>query len=468
MTHTWATSGVDLHLELAPTRPRASIESALREAVRSGRLQPGSRLPSSRTLAVDLGVARNTVTEAYGQLVAEGWLTSAQGSGTWVSARGGRALDDRRSDPAPKPQLAYDLSPGTPDVSAFPRAGWLVAARGAVTDASSSAFGYADPQGRPELRQALAEYLARVRGVRVSADTVMICSGFTQGLAMLGRVLVERGHTRSAVESHGLPVHRDVIGASGLEPVPIEVDSGGARTDRLVELDDVRAVLLTPAHQYPLGSVLAPERRTQAVAWASEVEGVVVEDDYDGEFRYDRHPVGSMQSLAPDRVVYAGTASKTLAPGLRLGWLVLPPGLLKDVVDVKVHFDTQSTLDQLTLARFIGGGAYDRHVRRTRLVYRRRRDRLVSAVAELVPGARVAGIAAGLHLLLELPDGVDEADVVTRAAGRGLHLQGLGDYAARPDTHRPALVVGYAAPAEHAFTEALARLITTLVESVPA
>ena len=464
-----ARATLDLHVDVGGPRVRAGLEAALREAVRSGRLAPGTRLPSSRSLAADLGVARNTVAGAYEQLVAEGWLVARHGSGTRVApGAGGAAAPGVASaggaDPAPPPRPRHDLRPGSPDVAAFPRAAWLAASRRALADAPFDALGYGDPRGRPELRAALAAYLARVRGVRVTPDRLVVCAGFTQGLAVLSRALHDRGVRALAAEDHGQPSHREVAAAAGLAIRTLAVDDdAGARTAGLAATD-AGAVLLTPAHQFPLGGVLAPGRRAAALDWAQATGGVVVEDDYDGEFRYDRQPVGAMQALAPERVVYAGTASKTLAPGLRLGWLALPADLVAGVVAAKERDDRHSAvLDQLTLARLIEGGGYDRHVRAVRLVYRRRRDRLLAALAREVPSVRPAGVAAGLHLVLELPAGVQEAAVVAGAAARGLAVEGLAAYRATDaDPRPPALIVGFGAPAQHEVTTAVARLVAAL------
>jgi len=474
MAKTWATSGLDLHLDLgAPPggrrshRVRARLEAALRDAARTGRLVPGTRLPSSRALAADLGLARNTVAEAYAQLVAEGWLTARRGSGTMVVDRAVSTSQASEPDRPVPAELArpprYDLRPGSPDLSLFPRPGWLAAARRAVNTAPSSALGYADPRGRPELRAALASYLARARGVQADPDRIVICAGFTQGLALLSQVLRARGVTTLAIEACGQPSYRDQVRASGLALALLPVDEAGAVTTQLPG-STAGAVLLTPAHQFPLGAVLAPRRRTQAIGWARDTGGVIIEDDYDGEFRYDRQPVGAMQALAPGHVVYAGSASKSLAPGLRLGWLVLPTMLAAEVAAARGLADRQgSTFDQLTLAEFIASGQYDRQVRRARLAYRRRRDRLAATLrqASRLP---VSGIAAGLHALLDLPPGRAEDDLVTRAARRGLAVEGLGPYCAPGHPRRPALVLGYGTPPEHAFTGALARLCAVLAE----
>jgi GntR family transcriptional regulator/MocR family aminotransferase len=467
MVGAWATSGPDLHLEIdvSGTRVRRNLEDALRGAIQAGRLQPGTRLPSSRSLAADLGIARNTVADAYGLLAAEGWLVAERGSGTRIAERviAEQAAAAPDADQAGRPR--YSLLAGSPDVSTFPRSAWLAAARRALAVAPAEALGYSDPRGRPELREALAGYLARVRGGRAAADRIVVCSGFTQALALLAQVLADRGATTLAVEAYGHAHHREVIAAHGLAVQPLAVDARGALIADLAGAD-AGAVLLTPAHQFPLGVPLAAARRTQAAAWAAATGATIIEDDYDGEFRYDRQAIGAMQALEPGSVVYAGTASKTLAPGLRLAWLVLPARLATAVADAKVLADRQtSSLDQLTFAEFVRSGGYDRHVRRGRMLYRRRRERLAAQLRLRAPRVRMAGVAAGLHAVLELPPGSREDEVIARAAERGLALSGLTEYAAPGARHAPALVVGFGTPPAHAFTTAVARLCAVLAET---
>ncbi|MGW4894345.1 MocR-like pyridoxine biosynthesis transcription factor PdxR [Kitasatospora sp. NPDC004240] len=472
MTTSWTTFGGDLHLDLTGRRAagaglRAALEEALREAVLDGRLAPGTRLPSSRALGEDLGIARNTVVEVYGQLTAEGWLTSRQGSGTTVAEQSAphRAPAGPRRPDAPR-SLRHDFRPGRPDVSLFPRSAWLAAARRALAVAPNEALAYGSPMGRPELREALTGYLARVRGVRTDPERLLICTGVTQGLGLLATALRERGTRALAVEAYGLPPMRRVVEANGLAAMPLPVDEEGARTD-LLPWTNAGGVLLTPAHQFPTGVPLAAHRRAAAVAWARESGGFVIEDDYDGEFRYDRQPLGATQALDPERVVYAGTAAKSLAPGLRLAWLALPDELVEPVAELKRLADTQSgVLDQLTLAELITSGTYDRHVRRCRLHYRRRRDRLVTALAERAPHVRVTGIAAGMHAVLELPpDSLPEPELLERAEAAGLALNGLAWCLADPALARdaaPGLVIGYGTPPEHAFPAALDALCALL------
>ncbi|MER0447814.1 PLP-dependent aminotransferase family protein [Streptomyces sp. Edi4] len=470
MVKSWATSpetlGVDLHIDVGGAGLRSGLMDALREAVRTGRLAPGARLPSSRTLAADLGIARNTVADAYAELVAEGWLTARQGSGTRVAQRS-RARQDRAHAPRPtaRRKPAYNLMAGSPDLASFPRAEWLRAARHALTEAPHEAFGIGDPRGRIELRTALADYLARARGVYASPDRIVVCSGFLHGLMLMAAVLRARRVREVAVESYGLDFHRKALTDAGLRTPPLALDERGTRTEELGELGELKgagAVLMTPAHQFPIGLPLPPDRRAAAVDWARATGGLIVEDDYDGEFRYDRQPVGALQGLDPEHVVYLGTASKALAPGLRLGWMVLPARLVEEVERAKRGDWACGALDQLTLARFISSGAYDRHVRTMRLRYRRRRDQLVAALAERAPDVRVSGIAAGLHALLELPPGT-ERSVVQGAAWQGLALEGLSHFRhpqLPPD--RDALVVGYGTPPDSGWTGALDALMGVL------
>ncbi|MGW7526421.1 MocR-like pyridoxine biosynthesis transcription factor PdxR [Streptomyces sp. NPDC054783] len=470
MTKSWVNSaegiGADLHLELSgPGGRRAALTRALREAVRSGRLAAGTRLPPYRSLAADLGVARNTVADAYAELVAEGWLTARQGSGTRVADRA-EPLRHAVCTPATAPPRTrgprHDLRQGTPEASAFPRAAWSACYRRALQVAPNEAFGPGDPAGRRELREALAEYLARARGVRTEPGRIVICSGFAHALRLLfgqGAGGVLRGPL--GVEAYGLGFHRELLATAGVRTVPLPLDEHGALVN---VLGRERAVLLTPAHQFPTGGPLHPERRAAVIDWARARGTVVLEDDYDGEFRYDRKPVGALQGLDPERVIHLGSVSKSLSPALRLGWMVLPERYVGPVLAAKGERESwASALDQLGLAEFIVSGAYDRHVRRMRQRYRHRRDRLVAALAEHAPHVEVTGIAAGLHAVLRLPPGT-ERSTVKAAAWQGIALDGLAAFRhpKAAATAGDGLVVGYAAPAEHAYGAALEALCGVL------
>ena len=278
-------------------------------------------------------------------------------------------------------------------------------------------------------------------------------------------MLASAGATTVALEGYGHQHHREVVTGHGLAPLALPVDEDGAVLDALSADSDAgpAAVVLTPSHQFPLGMSLAPHRRLQAIRWAARTGGIVVEDDYDGEFRYDRRPIGAMQALDPEHVVYAGTASKTLAPAVRLAWLVVPARLLDEVVSAKSVSDRHgSSLDELTLAELVVSDGYDRHIRRCRLVYRRRRDRLVDALMRAVPDLPVTGLAAGLHAVLRLPADASEPELVADAAARGLAVEGMRRYCADGVIHPPALVLGYGSPPAHAFATAVRRLCAVL------
>jgi GntR family transcriptional regulator / MocR family aminotransferase len=470
LTALGTTSGPELLVELDRTarRPlRAQLEDGLREAVRSRRLPPHGRLPASRALAADLGVSRRLVVDAYSQLLAEGYLVARPGAGTYV-ADGPATAEEPAAEARSRP-LAFDFFPGYPDLASFPRRAWLKALRETLREAPDRAFGYPDPRGAAELRHALAGHLGRVRGVVADPGSIVICSGAAQAFALLARTL---GGAPMAVEDPGLPAHRTILEAHGAELVELPVDEHGARVEELERARAGRVIgsaLVTPAHQAPTGVVLSSARRAALLAWAGEGERVVIEDDYDAEYRYDRAPLGAMQGLAPDRVIYMGTVSKTLAPALRLGWLVLPSRLIGPLAEQKLLADHGSpTIDQLALARLLESGVYDRHLRQARRRYRARRDALVAAVAEHLPGARVTGLAAGLHALVRLERPVDGAALMRAAARESLGVYPLGFAYMRPRLLDDGLILGYANLAEPAIEEGIRRLARALTAPGPA
>jgi GntR family transcriptional regulator/MocR family aminotransferase len=393
------------------------VEISIRDSIRAGRLSRGTPLPPSRVLAADLGVSRGVVVEAYQQLASEGYLVSRAGGYTQVAAGPSRAMAGLKLARKTPPRI--DLSYGRADVSSFPRAAWLRAIRGALASAPNDLFGYLAGSGVPQLRTAIADYLNRVRGTLALPDQIVICTGYAQGIALLVGVLAAAGARRLALEDpssgdDALPAAR----AAGLDVIGVPVDHDGIRVDILAGTG-ADAVILTPSHQWPTGSVLSAGNRAAVLRWAAERGAVVIEDDYDAEYRYDRTPVGALQGLAPDRVVYAGSASKTLAPGLRLGWFVMPGHLAEPMAEAKIAADRGSpALEQLALADFITRGEFDRHLRRMRPVYRRRRDALLAALARRLPQLEPVGVSAGLHLVTWLPPHLDEAAVVDAAARR--------------------------------------------------
>jgi len=433
------------------------LEAQLRDGVRDGRLASGVRLPSSRALAAELEVSRGVVVEAYGQLAAEGYLMVRPGAAPVVGA-----VPAGGGPPPPAPPPApprHDLRPGLPDLSAFPRAEWGRALRRTLRDVPDAELGYPDPAGHPRLRAALAGYLGRVRGVRASPDRIVVCGGVAEALRLTAFVLRERGVTAVAVED---PSHVETQGQlvyGGLQPVHVAVDEQGLDPRAIPER--AGAVLVTPAHHFPSGVVMAPERRAALVAWARQTGGLIVEDDYDAEHRYDRAPVGAVQGLAPDHVVHVHSVSKTLAPALRLGWAVAPRPIAEALAEAKRRSDLGTpVLEQLALAELIERGELDRHLRRVRPRYRRRRDTLVGTLLAGRADLAVEGVAAGLHVAVRLPPGLGEEAVVTAAAARGVAVATVGQHAAAP--RPPALVLGYARLAEDGLRAAARELLAAM------
>jgi GntR family transcriptional regulator/MocR family aminotransferase len=424
------------------------IERSIREAIQAGRLAAEARLPSSRALATELGVSRGVVTEAYGQLAAEGYLLSRQGAPVRV-ARTVRAAGARPPARSLLPAFPYHFHPGLPDLAGFPRDRWLRSLRAAWRQAPLDAVGYPDPRGVPALREALAEYLGRVRGAAAEPEQTLVCTGFAQAFSLLCRWLAEHGVERVALEDPGWHPHRLIVEQAGLEVAPVAVDAEGIRVDAL-ERTGASAAVVTPAHQFPTGAVLSRERRAALVEWAEEGERLIVEDDFDAEYRYDGSGLGALQGLAPERVAYIGSASKRLTPGMRLGWALLPSWLAWPLIQAKAVEDSGSeAIGQLALHDFIVRGELDRHIRRMRARYERRREALLEALASHLPSARPSAAAAGLFELVELPAGTDEAALIAAAAERGVGLEGLALHRYE-STGPPGLVLGFASLSEPA------------------
>ncbi|MFD0687670.1 MocR-like pyridoxine biosynthesis transcription factor PdxR [Actinomadura fibrosa] len=462
----WSGSSPELLLRVdraAPGTLRSQLERGLRDAICTGRLKADERLPSSRQLARQLGLSRGVVQEVYGQLTAEGYLCTRTGSATRVApvrvhpdvapgerpgtgARTGTGAQvGRPGRPAPSPRLRVDFAAGVPDLASFPRGDWAWAQREVARTVPTAELGYGDPRGALFLREVLAGYLRRVRAAVAEPDDIVACTGFAQGLNIVLRVLARRGVGTVAFEDpgYGDGATMEAAARAGIDAVPVPVDEDGVDVAALAATR-ARAVVVTPAHQWPTGVVLAPERRRALAGWARDRDAVIVEDDYDAEFRYDREPVGMLQGLAPDRVVGLGTASKSLAPAVRLGWILCPPALAGLVADEKRHDDRGSpVLDQLALAALIESGRYGRHLRHMRGVYAGRRAALVEALAEHAPPVRLTGLDAGFHAVAHLPDGADERRVVGEARKRSVGLYGMSTYRASGAADPPRLVLGF-------------------------
>ncbi len=490
-----ATGGADflqLSPAAAPVRGLTSwLADAVRAAIMDGRLQAGTLMPATRVLADDLGVSRGVIVEAYQRLADEGLVSARPGAGTRVLGLAERPRLGEPSRPAGRPagpagsagsagserlggpeklepgllprrwraRAEIDLSPGVPDLSGFPRAAWLRAERSVLEQASVADLGYGDPRGSEWLRKELAGWLARTRGLRAEPDDIIIVTGVAQALALLAQGLAAVGPRERgiAVEDPGSRGSRDELAYWGLRPVPIPVDDQGLVVDDLMGAR-VRAVLLTPAHQFPTGVVLGPRRRRELLDWAAAADALVIEDDYDAEYRYDRAPVPALQASAPSQVAYAGSTSKTLAPGLRLGWLIPPLRRHAELVEAKHASDLGSpALPQLVLAHMIASGELEQHIRSVRKRQRGRRDALLRALAEQLPQARVQGVAAGLHLLVTFPElAGSDTELAERILGAGVVVHPLSWHRLRPGV--PGIILGYAAHTPDQLREAVRRI----------
>ena len=466
----WSGLGPELLLRLDRGRGqplRSQLEAGLRDAIRSGRLQGGERLPSSRELARELGVSRGLVQEGYNQLLAEGYLTSRVGSATRVAAGARPAPAAPPPGPVPPPRLIADFRSGVPDLASFPREDWTWATREACLRVATADLDYGDPRGSAALRRVVAAYLRRVRAAAADQERIVVCTGFAQGLGLVLRALGQRGVRRAALEDPGygdLAVSDSARAARavGVDVVPVPVDELGLDVTAL-EASGARAVVVTPAHQSPTGVVLAAKRRHALLEWAARNDGFVIEDDYDSEFRYDREPVGVLQGLAPDRVFTIGTVSKSLAPAVRLGWVLVPPALAGAVAEEKRISDRGSSgLDQLAVAALLESGRYDRHLRRMRAVYGRRRGVLIDSLARHAPGVGLTGLAAGFHAVAHLPESADEQAVIVAARERSVGLYGMGPQRSTTMAAPPQLVLGFGNVSERAVESGIAAVADLL------
>jgi len=466
----WSGFGPELlvRLDRGSGRPlRSQLEVGLREAIRTGRLAGGERLPSSRELARELGVSRGLVQECYGQLLSEGYLTSQVGSATRVASGAHQVAPEPAKLREPARRLIADFRAGVPDLASFPRADWVWATREACSRVATADLDYGDPAGSAELRDVLAGYLRRVRAAAAEPEHVIVSTGFAQGLGIVLRALVQAGVRCAAFEDpgYGSAESDETVRAAeaiGVRVVHVPVDDLGIDVAALSECG-AEVVVVTPAHQSPTGVVLAASRRHALVEWATQNGTFIVEDDYDSEFRYDREPIGVLQGLAPDQVFTIGTASKALVPAVRLGWVLAPRSLAEAVAAEKLISDRgSSTLDQLALAALIRSGRYDRHLRRMRTIYARRRAQLIAALAQHAPTVRLTGLAAGFHAVAHLPHSSDEQAVVAAARERLVGLRGMASYRATPGAAAPQLVLGFGNVSEHAIEPAISAVADLL------
>ncbi|MEU0092738.1 PLP-dependent aminotransferase family protein [Kribbella sp. NPDC006257] len=475
---------LQLSLAEAPAGGLSSwLAEQLRTAISDGRLPIGSRLPATRLLAAELDVSRGVVTEAYQRLTEDGHITAngragttvvaaplttppvhtqplrAAYSGVVVSEPGLEVFDAMRAVPA-----RLDLTPGVPDLAAFPRSAWVKAERSVLAELSAAEFGYGEPAGTPRLRRAVATWLARNRGITADPDDLIIVAGVAQALALISQVLRDEGTTELAVEDPGSLGSRQHLQSLGMVTTPIPVDSEGLRVDEL-RASGARVVLATPAHQFPMGVVLGGERRRQLIQWAGE-GGVIVEDDYDAEHRYDRPPVPALRAMLTDRVIYLGSVSKLLAPSLRIGWMLAPPQYKPALVRAKRLADLgNASLPQLVLAELMESGALERQLRYVRRRHRERRDAVVDAITTHLPEATIHGAAAGLHLTITFAPTVDDVALARAALDLGVKTQPLSWHT--QSTGPPGLVLGYAARTPADLTQAIPLIATALTQQDP-
>lgn len=460
MTVKWARSGPDLlvTLDREAGAVGSQIQDQLRSAIRDQRLGSGERLPSTRRLAELLGVSRGTVVDAYEQLLAEGYVESVVGSGTRVAAiqsSSGRSPGETAPGPLqektpPSRLVEINFEYGVPDLGSVPLTDWTWAISEATHTLPTAELGDEDLAGSSHLRAVVTAYHRRVRSGCAGLDDAVIVSGFRQGLTFALATLARHGIRRIGLENPGPREHDVIARRAGVDVVPVPVDGLGLDVDRL-RASGARAVLVTPAHQCPTGVALDPSRRRELIAWADEVDGVILEDDYDAEFRYDRQPIGSLQGLHSDRVIALGSVSKTLAPAIRLGWVLAPPRFIAGIIEEKrLSSRGAPGLDQEALALLMESGRFDRHLRRMREVYRARRDALASEVELHFGPGRLRGLLAGCHVLLSLPDESSERAVAARAATMGVRVNPLGHYRltstnteAESPALPPALVLGF-------------------------
>ena len=455
-----------------------ALHAQLREAIVDGRLKPGLRLPSTRRLADAYRVSRNTAVAAYDLLLSEGYLVARRGSGAYVadalpqraarkSAATDAANERRLSAFWRKPPAAirvasdvprHDFRLGVPDSALFPFAIWRRLSARALRALSKTQAAYAEPRGQPALRNAIAAHVSFARAVACGADDVVVTAGAQQAFDLLARILVTPGRTVVAIENPGYPPLRAAFAAAGAKLAPVRVDAQGLVVERIPR--DARVICVTPSHQFPLGNAMSAQRRAELLDFAQAHGAVVIEDDYDGEFRFGGRPLDALQTLdRAESVFYVGTFSKSLFPAIRLGYVVAPPWSQRALVAAKQGADWHcGVIEQDTLATFIGEGHLARHVRRMRQVYAARRDALLGGLErdfgrwlEPIPSI------AGLHLAAWARPSVDVQAIVEQARRHDLGISSLREYYSGVPA-RSGLAFGYGAIDERGIVDGLARL----------
>lgn len=443
-----------IYIDRSSSIPRtAQLCHQLRQKITSGELRGGTRLPSTRKVAQDFGIARNVVIDAYEQLIAEGYLIGHTGSGTYV-AEGIIAMSPAASDTIASTDNLdrltvherndiIDFLPGTPDLHSFPRTIWAKYLKSAAEDSPDEIFDYGDIKGEVELRSEISAYLYRTRGMKCHTDQIMIVSGSSEGLSLIANTMRDHYHS-IYLEDPTIEFSHHIFTQVDYQIKPIDVDEAGMKLPELKQLAEGHLMLLTPSHQFPTGSILSIQRRQLAVRMAEQANMYIIEDDYDSDFRLKGVPIPPLYSLLPDRVIYVGTFSKTLAPGLRIGFLVLPQQLIDPFVQAREEQNLRSpTVAQIALGRFIRDGRLDRHIHKMKKIYRNKRNLLVGAIKQYFrEQAIIKGDEAGVHIRVVFPSLTGDVDWQD-AEQYGVRIHGVEDYCLIKSNHHNQIVLGY-------------------------
>ncbi len=438
------------------------LENQIREAILSGRLEAGYRLPPTRILAKDLQIARNTVIQVYEQLQAEGYLIAREGSGTYV-AKIGKLPMPIRINHVPrlehsKKQDIISFDAGNPDMQFFPKAGWARLLREACLDADESSFSYGYFSGHPRLKQAIRDYVYRMKGIRCEENQIVIVSGTAGGMEILAKLFKEN-RRRIAIEDPCIHFVKKIFSDHHFDLCPVKVDGHGMDINRLREYNDVGLIYVVPSHQYPLGGVLPVNRRIALLQYASEQKAYVVEDDYDSEFRYKGEALQALRNLDRERVIYQGSFSKIFIPSLRIGYMILPIHLVELIADQLRESNLWvNTVDQLAMARFLEELQMDKHIYKLRKVYENKRKYLIECLTNVFGNKiNISAECAGLHLLVTYHRELTEEDFDSMKRV-GIEADSVEEYAIEKGNHMKRLVLGYGALSQTQIEEGVARL----------
>ncbi|MDZ5471428.1 PLP-dependent aminotransferase family protein [Bacillus sp. 31A1R] len=445
------------------------VYEQLRQFILNGDMKKDEKLPSTRELASSLGVSRNIVLEVYDQLVAEGYLIVRPRAGTFVApgslfqTSGSKESLQKEEFIHNKNQDIIDFRAATPAMDHFPRKTWGRLAKDICFDVPDMIFGYQSSDGLPELKEEISRYILRSRGVVCQPHQIMITSGATQALSLITEILM-RDNQNVAVEDPVTDEMRTIFSYRGAHLCPIPVDDKGIQPEFLSEESPPGFVFVLPSHQFPMGVTLTIQRRIQLIEYARRCNSYIVEDDYDSEFTYEGTPVHSVQGLDPERVIYVGTFSKILSPALRIGYIVLPTGLVDEFKKLKWYTDRHHpSLEQLILTRFIREGYLDRHIRKMKRIYKQRREALVNSLKRHFPGCTILGHAAGMHLVAEFPNVSFTQQIIDWVCKHGVKIYSAEQYSLLKGSHENKIVLGYGSLSVEVIEEGVRRIKEAMV-----